>query len=338
MGSAGADRLLGNLGADSLIGGGGNDYLNGGLGDDVMKGGGGDDVYSVDSSGDVVSEAANGGNDQVKASTSYQLAAAARVEMLTTTNKLDTDALDLTGNTLSQEIVGNDGTNTISDGGAGNADTMQGQGGDDTYWVFNTGDVIVEVIGKGNDTVLASVNYTLGTGVRVEALATSNAADSSALQLFGNDFGQTITGNAGNNVIKGFGGKDTLFGGDGVDKLFGGSGNDEIDGGVGADKFVFDTGLDSLNNVDTIINFETIDEFRLSSSVFTQAGPNGTLAVSAFAINDSGKAADATDRIIYEQDTGSLYYDPNGSDAGGRVLFAIIDKNLALSNTDFVVC
>ncbi len=51
----------------------------------------------------------------------------------------------------------------------------------------------------------------------------------------------------------------------------------------------------------------------------------------------SGTALDASDRIIYETDTGSLIYDANGSTAGGRYLVATLDAGLAMTNADFFI-
>ena len=51
----------------------------------------------------------------------------------------------------------------------------------------------------------------------------------------------------------------------------------------------------------------------------------------------SGLAHDSNDRIIYETDTGWLYYDSNGSAAGGAVHIAKLAPNLALTYADFLV-
>ena len=54
-----------------------------------------------------------------------------------------------------------------------------------------------------------------------------------------------------------------------------------------------------------------IDTIRLENAIFSGLG-NGALAGSAFVSNTSGNAADASDRIIYEKDTGKLFFDKDG--------------------------
>ncbi len=71
---------------DTLYGGNNNDTLDGGSGNDTMYGGLGSDLFFVDSAGDVVVEFANEGNDVVKTSVSYELAADVSVETLRTTS------------------------------------------------------------------------------------------------------------------------------------------------------------------------------------------------------------------------------------------------------------
>lgn len=46
---------------------------------------------------------------------------------------------------------------------------------------------------------------------------------------------------------------------------------------------------------------------------------------------------DAFDRIMYETDTGRLYFDADGSGAGACVQFATLAANLALTSADFFV-
>ena len=84
--------------------------------------------------------------------------------------------------------------------------------------------------------------------------------------------------------------------------------------------FAFTRGLNASTNVDTINDFAVDDTIRLSKAIFA-ALPTGTLAAAAFASNTTGIAGDASDRIIYETDTGKIFYvmnTHNASDVHGR--------------------
>ena len=61
------------------------------------------------------------------------------------------------------------------------------------------------------------------------------------------------------------------------------------------------------------------------------------MAAGAFVKNTSGNAADSSDRIIYESDTGRLYFDRDGTGLAAKVHFATLDMNLGLTHADFFV-
>ena len=61
------------------------------------------------------------------------------------------------------------------------------------------------------------------------------------------------------------------------------------------------------------------------------------LAPSAFVKNTSGNAQDSSDRIIYESDTGKLFFDRDGTGAVAKQHFATVGKNLGLTHADFFV-
>jgi Ca2+-binding RTX toxin-like protein len=207
-GNNAAIALTGNEFGQTIIGNAGNNFLDGGGGADILEGGAGDDVIIVDADDQVI-EAVGGGNDLVAARTSYALAAGVEVEILSTVNSGNNAALDLTGNEFGQTIIGNAGAN-ILDGGGG-ADILDGGAGDDTL-IVDAGDQVIEAVGGGNDLVTASTSYALNAGAEVESLSTTNSAGTAAIALTGNEFGQTIIGNAGNNFLNGGGGADILQG------------------------------------------------------------------------------------------------------------------------------
>ena len=119
--------------------------------------------------------------------------------------------------------------NDILSGGAG-ADMMVGGAGNDTYFVDDIGDKVIEKKGEGIDLVVSTISYTLGANL--ENLSLSGVADITGT---GNSLNNTINGNAGNNILNGGGGNDILFGRSGNDTLIGGSGSDVLDGGDGMD-------------------------------------------------------------------------------------------------------
>ncbi|MFI0844374.1 beta strand repeat-containing protein [Mesorhizobium sp. IMUNJ 23232] len=304
-------EILGNAGFNVLHTGGGTA--------DVMKGFGGNDIYRVFNSGDIVVETAGSGFDLVLAAVDYKLGAGAEVERLFTNSSTGTSAIDLTGNAFQQEIAGNAGANTLHDGGAGEFDLMRGFGGNDTYRVFNSGDVIVESTSQGNaDKVVAAVDYKLGAGVDIEIVQTNGSTGTTTIDLTGNEFGQQIIGNAGANRIEGKGGIDTLR------------------GGSGADTFVFASTLGAAN-VDKILDFSVpADRMLLSDAIFT-ALDTGTLSAAAFRVNNTGLAQDASDHIIYERDSGKLFYDADGLGGLAGIHFATLTVGLALTSADFSV-
>ena len=160
QGSANIDAT-GNGRANFLFGNSGNNTLNGAGGADFMAGGGGNDTYFVDNVGDCVVENADGGQRHGVVDghhTSCRTTSRSwrcRARPTSTPPATDRDNF----------LFGNSGNNTLN--GAGGADFMAGGGGDDTYFVDNAGDTVVERPRGGNDTVWSSVSYTLSANVEI---------------------------------------------------------------------------------------------------------------------------------------------------------------------------
>jgi Ca2+-binding RTX toxin-like protein len=183
--------LLGN----KAINGTGNELNNTLVGNrraNVLTGGAGDDTYVV-GAGDIVVEQANEGIDTVQSAVSWTLGA--NLENLTL---LGTGAIDGTGNSLNNTLIGNSAANVLT-GGAGH----------DTY-IVGTGDIVVEQANEGIDLVLSAVTWTLGDNIERLTLKGTGAIDGT-----GNSLNNTLIGNSAANVLTGGAGHDTYIVGTG---------------------------------------------------------------------------------------------------------------------------
>ena len=263
------------------------------------------------------------------------------------TNASGLDLITNTGTMIGDVYLG--GGDDLYDGrlGAIQGDVFGGAGIDRLYSDAGNN----RLFGEGdNDTLMggAGADYLSG-GTGTDRAAYSSATKAVIVSLSnpsinsGDAAGDTynsienLTGSNYNDALNGNSAKNAINGGAGNDTIKGYAGNDTLTGYSGADSFVFNTALNASTNVDTIADFSvTADTIQLDDAVFA-ALTAGTLASAAFRANTTGLAGDASDRIIYETDTGELYYDANGNASGGGVLFAKVGVGLSLTNGDFVV-
>lgn len=344
-GNALGNLLLAGIGNDVLLGVAGNDTLYGGLGNDALNGGGGNDLID---GGDGFDWAYFNGNTAVTVDlnlTTAQNTGHGSDALFNIEHIFAGDGNDaLTGNALENNFSAGLGNDTLT-GGAGN-DTLGGGLGDDR---LNGGadDDLIEG-GNGTDwaifvgTLAATVNLALTTAQNtgygsdtirnVENVSSGNGSD----RLTGNALGNNLTAGGGNDTLSGAAGNDTLIGGSGNDALTGGAGNDVMTGGSGVDSFIFDAALGG-SNIDQISDFNVVDDtIRLASVRFPML-LTGPVGAAAFTANLTGVALDNTDRIIYETDTGKLFFDLDGTGISAGVHFATLAANLALTGADFFV-
>ncbi|MGO4389634.1 Ig-like domain-containing protein [Microvirga sp. 2YAF29] len=147
----------------------------------------------------------------------------------------------VTGNSLDNVLTG-DAQNNALDGGEG-ADVLLGGLGDDTYYIDDEGDVVIEAAGEGQDNVITFVTFTLPDAIENLELRGVNS-----LRGTGNDLNNDIISfsNGSGNLLEGKGGDDRLFGGDGGDTLDGGEGADILWGGIGNDTYFIDDEGDEI--------------------------------------------------------------------------------------------
>ncbi|WP_028029657.1 VCBS domain-containing protein [Gemmobacter nectariphilus] len=144
-----------------------------------------------------------------------------------------------------------------------------------------------------------------------------------------------LTGSASSETISGLAGNDTINAGTGDDTLIGGSGLDSLTGGDGADVFVFDQ-TPKASEADVITDFVSgLDQIALARAVFGAAGLPGILDDAAFALGTA--PTDATDRLIYDDATGRLFWDADGTGRSATVLLATLQGSPLLEASDIVI-
>ena len=164
---------------------------------------------------------------------------------------------------------------------------------------------------------------------RDEIIKGTNSADVITSRADGAD----IRGKKGKDILLGQGDKDLLHGGRGGDILAGDLGKDKLWGQRGKDKLVFDADLGG-GNVDRLMDFKhNKDKFWLDMDVFAAIGPK--LAKNEFTVGNA--ARDETDRIIYDEEIGKVFYDADGKGGAKKMLFAKVDVGTKLDQGDFLM-
>ena len=277
-------------------------------------------------------------------------------------------ALPDEGSDDGDDLSGDDGDNSID--GAGGDDHVDGGGGDDDLSGGDGNDDLDG--GDGSDT--ADYENETGSGGVVANLANHTATDTTGghdtlhnienLSGSGNDDSltgdgsdNTLDGNDGDDALNGASGDDDLNGGAGDDHLSGGNGNDSLDGGDDNDTVSGDKGNDVLaggNGQDTMTGGKGHDTFLFTDPAggadrltdfrsgtdkiaidFVANGKEGLGAGDFFTAADtSGETGHAA--LVYDQATGKLYYDADGTGGGTAVEIAELKPNAHLSASDLV--
>jgi Ca2+-binding RTX toxin-like protein len=245
-----------------------------------------------------------------------------------------TDIAVVNGTTPSGEVInGTSGNDTLA--GTDGNDTINGLGGNDLFLAGGSGGADMTDGGAGFDSIEFKERATSGVVVDFAAGTITGGGPgtisfTNVERVVGGNFNDQMTGNNAGQTLTGQGGADTLWGAGGIDTLWGGG---------GADTFIFrETGS---ANADSVRDWASgTDKVALDDAAMSALGARGN-----FSAGDARFAAgagftlgrDASDRVVYNTSTGSLYYDADGSGAGAAQLIATFAGNPAVAAIDIVV-
>lgn len=198
-------------------------------------------------------------------------------------------------------LFGGDGIDTLQGGsgadrlfGGRGADVMSGGTGDDSYSIDDAGDQVLENAGEGYDQITTRTSHTLQAGSEIELLIAAYQAETTALNLTGNGFANTLRGNNGANVLDGGGGADVLQGYLGDDTYLFDSASDQLieAAGQGNDTLRASVGL-ALQAAWSIETLQTTDAASTMALNLTGNAGNNRIEGNAGAnILDGGGGAD----------------------------------------------
>lgn len=197
------------------------------------------------------------------------------------------------------------------------------------------------VLGQTSETVVGSaagnVVYAEGGDDTVNGMGGDDAIQGQAGADFlaggaGND---ALTGGLGSDRLLGEAGRDTLSGGPGRDFLAGGIDVDRLTGGTGPDRFVFNS-LATCS--DRITDFNAIDDtIVVSARAFGGGLVAGGVAAAQFCSRADNLAQDSDDRFVFRTTDQTLWFDANGSAAGGVRLIADLQAGAVFSEADILL-
>jgi Ca2+-binding RTX toxin-like protein len=340
-GNDGNDFLNGGAGNDVLNGESGNDFLNGDFGNDIVDGGVGSNTLVGGNGNDLLSNAhgsVDGGvgtdtlvadysqmNNGAGVDVAYNNAEAiyTRINGDPTLYYSNIERFNITGTQYADVFRGGAGSDTLA-GGAGN-DLIMGGSGDDVL-IDTDGNINGDA---GNDILVADYSQmNNGAGVHVgynNQNAIFSRLNGSIFLNYSNIERFNVTGTRYADVLQGASGGDILTGG---------GGNDILTGGAGADNFRFNS---SNEGVDQITDFSVVDDtIQISAAEFgggLMAG--GAIAVAQFVVGASAQTA--SDRFIYNPQTGVLSFDIDGVGGANQTQIATLSTGLAMTNNDIFV-
>lgn len=364
--SAGSMQLLldGGKGDDLLIGSAENDTLIGGDGDDFVVGGKGDDRAFLGAGKDAFLWNPGEGNDTIDGGSGYDTmlfngsGANEIIDMLANGERftflrdvanvvMDTDNLEQVdfrafggADTINiNDLTGTDIKQINLDLGV--VGTAGGDGEIDTINVSGTmSKDAIRVMSVANDVVVSGLAAKVAiTDADVESdrlIVTGGDGDDEvrASGLNPNSILLTLEGGAGDDSLFGSDGDDVLTGGIGSDTLIGQKGADTLTGGDGQDYFRFNN---RNQGADIITDFVAADDQILIRAAGFGGGLVAGSTISADQFTLGMAAGRESDRFIYNDTSGELFFDRDGSGNQAQVLLATLAGAPSITNSNLAV-
>ncbi|MCC5667339.1 hypothetical protein LC653_26530 [Nostoc sp. CHAB 5784] len=353
--TSGGDFYDPSSGNNTLYGGTGDDTLRAEIstGNNLLSGGDGNDsLYLSTSSPDtvrsyLVTQTVDGGQADDLLSVDYSNATGGITTTFNATTNIGSmtagkykvsykniERLNISGTDYDDLIVGSNGNDTLSTGGGNLISTSNGD-------VLSTGGSGKDTIDGGNGDDLLSVDYRSNATAGITS--TFNASTNIGSIMAG--MNQVSYKNIERLNISGTNYDDLIVGSNNNDTLSGGSdGNDTLYGGAGSDIFAFNYYYSFYESVASLYDFDATNELIQISAykftyVFYDSGLRlspGSLSASQFTFGTS--ATTIAQRFIYDNVTGGLFFDPDGSaSAFTQEKFAQLSAGLSLTENNFVV-
>jgi RHS repeat-associated protein len=299
------NTLSGTPEADIINGFGGNDYITGLAGNDTIDGGTGkfDRMFGNDGDDTIIDpDGVLGAHGKANNDTINVTFASSWDNDSNPTNAPRSDG-KITGGYGDDNITVTMNNSKFFINLKGDEPTNSSQDGNDVVTLLGRYQNAVIDLGGGNDT------FNGGSG------------------------SDNISGKAGNDILLGNGGNDQLAGNNGNDTLVGGAGNDKLTGGCGQDNFSFSS---PNEKIDSITDFKSVDDtISVDDTGFGGGLAVGTLLETQFVLGTA--AADTSDRFIYNQSTGALFFDIDGTGATAKIQIATLTTKPVISFEDIVV-
>jgi arylsulfatase A-like enzyme len=233
----------------------------------------------------------------------------------------------LVGTNKADQLVGDDQDNIVI--GKDGDDLLQGRKGDDQILGMKGDDTLRGE--EGNDFLIDKKGNDLLSGGRGNDQLTSGSGDDRLKGGSGNDF---LLGALGNDVLRGMEDDDILDGDLGNDTLIGGTGNDTLSGRTGSDYFVFNS---PKEGVDQIKDFAVSNDTILISAKGFGEGLTAGVALNEEQLAIGSETNNNSEVFIYNNQTGNLFFDPDGSGPKEQIKIAVFTNKTVLTAKDIFI-